>query len=227
LALALFGLIGGKPKRGSNAPASWDFWRWWTSSFSDKERRAIARVYAPKSSDTDLPKTKDAAVHTLTNISGWFDNPRERILAQHMLLKLEDLADETSILTRHFLYSHLAKTFYPSRDDDPSIMTKVIEACEQQIALGPKAMAAFKHDRVERERSLQASVRRFGTKHEPSGPFQPPSHVGFRQLAIIREKEGNIEEALRVSRVAMKQGWNDDWEKRIARLETKLAKIST
>lgn len=55
-------------------------------------------------------------------------------------------------------------------------------------------------------------------------PFQLPRHVGFDQLTIICEKQHDYAEAIRVSEMAMKQGWNGDWEARIARCQKKLAK---
>jgi len=57
-----------------------------------------------------------------------------------------------------------------------------------------------------------------------SDPEPLPRHVGFDQLAIIREKQHDYAEAIRLSELAMKQGWNGDWEARIARCEKKLAK---
>lgn len=51
-----------------------------------------------------------------------------------------------------------------------------------------------------------------------------PSHTGYKQLAIILEKEGNIEGALKLSKQALKQGWTDNYEKRIDKLNQKLAK---
>lgn len=51
-----------------------------------------------------------------------------------------------------------------------------------------------------------------------------PSHTGYKELAIILEKEGNIEGALKLSKQALKQGWTDNYEKRIDKLNQKLAK---
>jgi hypothetical protein len=78
-----------------------------------------------------------------------------------------------------------------------------IQACQQQIAFAPKAAKAFKQE-------------------YPAKPL--PQHVGFTQLAIIREKEGAYGEAIQLSRAAMKQRWAGDWEKRIARCKAKLGK---
>ncbi len=50
-------------------------------------------------------------------------------------------------------------------------------------------------------------------------------HPGFEQLAIICEKRGQTEEALRLSQEAQRQGWNGGWEGRIERLSKKTAKL--
>ena len=55
-------------------------------------------------------------------------------------------------------------------------------------------------------------------------PQMLPSHTGYKQLAIILEKEGDIKGAIKLSKQALKQGWTDDYEKRIERLSKKLAK---
>ena len=52
-----------------------------------------------------------------------------------------------------------------------------------------------------------------------------PAHHGFQQLAIIREREKDYAEAIRLCREAMAQGWGGEWEKRIARCENRLAKL--
>ncbi len=49
-----------------------------------------------------------------------------------------------------------------------------------------------------------------------------PSHTGLRQLAIIREKDGEFDAAIQLCRQAKKDGWSGDWDKRIERLEAKL-----
>jgi hypothetical protein len=50
-----------------------------------------------------------------------------------------------------------------------------------------------------------------------------PEHVGYKQLAIIRERAGDYAEALRLSKEAKREKWAGDWENRIARLEKKSA----
>ena len=59
---------------------------------------------------------------------------------------------------------------------------------------------------------------------EPPRSRGLPQHLGFRQLAIILEKRGEFEEAIQISKRAQAQGWNGDWEKRIARCDARIAK---
>jgi hypothetical protein len=51
-----------------------------------------------------------------------------------------------------------------------------------------------------------------------------PIGTSFYQLTVIRDKQGNYEEAIRLSRLALEQGWAGDWERRIVRYEKKLLK---
>ena len=115
-------------------------------------------------------------------------------------------------------------TFYPDRDTDPTAFEKTVEACQRQIALGPKATAAFKREESRSRLNSRAGLPSSWAPRRPRAPFALPAHRGFTQLAIIREKEGKFDEALKLCQTAVKQGWNGDWEKRIARLEAKQTK---
>lgn len=48
-----------------------------------------------------------------------------------------------------------------------------------------------------------------------------PAHTGYTQLAIILEKENRFEEAISLIEEAKVNGWNGDWDNRIARLKKK------
>lgn len=96
---------------------------------------------------------------------------------------------------------------------------------ELQASISKEAMQAMKvvHDFSER-RSRQIH-QEHGGKHK-SHPFTAPTHTGYTNMAILLEKEKNYPEAIRISRHAKSEGWNGDWDKRIARCESKLAKLS-
>lgn len=91
-----------------------------------------------------------------------------------------------------------------SRDSEASAMNLAIQACKLQIELAPQAANAFRKEYIK----------------------QPlPRPVGYEQLAIIREKEKNYLEAIKLSKQAKKQGWAGDWDKRIERCEKKFKKL--
>lgn len=108
------------------------------------------------------------------------------------------------VLDRHFALQDEIRANYRKRDDAPEFLEKAIAACEQQIAMAEETAAAFRKD-----------------------GFTPlPSHVGFMQLAIFREKQKDFEEAIRISKLAKKQRWAGDWQNRIERCQKKIKKQS-
>lgn len=103
-------------------------------------------------------------------------------------------------LDKHFGLLEEIRTYYKKRDQ-PGFLEKAIKACEMQIALAPKAAAGFKSE--------------FG-----DDPL--PGHTGYEQLAIIRAKQGNYEEAIRLCNEAQSSGWAGDWDARIERYQWKM-----
>lgn len=45
-----------------------------------------------------------------------------------------------------------------------------------------------------------------------------PTHYGFKQLAIILEKQKRFAEAIEVVEEAQRQAWDGDWQNRLERL---------
>jgi hypothetical protein len=109
------------------------------------------------------------------------------------------------ILKQHEqLHDEIQRNFR-SRKNDRGALMQVMEACREQIALAPRAAAAFRREH----------------RGEPL-----PFHAGFRQLAIILEERGDLEGALKLIREAQEQGWADNYESRIERLEGKLRQMA-
>jgi hypothetical protein len=106
------------------------------------------------------------------------------------------------VLDEHFVFQERIESRYREREKDPAALQDAVTACEAQISLAPQTAEAF-------------SEEGFDTL---------PRHVGFQQLAVIREKQGDYAEALRVSEEARSQGWAGDWDKRVVRLRRKLEK---
>ncbi|HBC89443.1 MAG TPA: hypothetical protein DCZ94_21100 [Lentisphaeria bacterium] len=113
--------------------------------------------------------------------------------------------DRNRVLDVHFHYQSEIEIYYKDRDSSQGSLEKAITACEQQIAISREVASAWKKEYKD---SL-------------------PRHKGFEQLAIIREKQNNYEEAIRVCEQAMKQGWDGDWKKRIQRCRKRMAKSLT
>jgi len=196
---------------------------WWLSTFTEEERAYIEQKYDPTrekgltQGDVDPGQSPTAF---LTLFSVWLTGPDGRPLAERVLQKADSLAG-SSVLDRHFVYSEMIKAFYGQRETEPGALDAAIAACERQIAIAPQAWAAFVAESDERDRHHAEWTGKYMSS------FVAPSHRGYQQLAIIREKQGDYSEALRLCREAQAQGWRDsksDWSKRIARLESKLGK---
>jgi hypothetical protein len=112
-------------------------------------------------------------------------------------------AEAERVLEQHRAYQAAIKEHYRQRDTTPGALERAIEACQNQIALASDVAQAFK--------TLPE------TRGKPLG-----KHLGFQQLAIIREKQKEYAEAIQLSEQAKGQGWEDDWDKRIARCKQKL-----
>lgn len=193
---------------------------WWLATFTPEERDYIERIYKPievGGGDNQKPLTQgkilttsETAVKLLAGLAGWFDKPKDISIATRILTKAEGLSS-ANVLDRHFLYQQMIETYYRARDTSPDALDNAIAACQKQIDIAPSAAKAFK-----KEYSAQEAERTFGARL--------PAHVGYTQLAIIRDKQKKYEEALHMCRQAKQQGWNGDWDKRIARYEERLRK---
>lgn len=134
-------------------------------------------------------------------------------------LAAED-ANARKVLDRHFALHEDIQRWCRQRDTNPKARAKAIERCQAQIACSDRAAWAFHElDRIGAERGR---LLKLGLKPVPS---LLPGHTGFTQLAIIREKDGDFTEAIRLCQQAKHDGWAGDWDKRIARLEAKRARM--
>ena len=106
------------------------------------------------------------------------------------------------VIDKHFAYQYEIQRQYKNRDD-PKALRAAITACEKQIAIAAEVAECMRAE-------------------FPTEPL--PAHVGYEQLAIIREKQGEFADAIRLSRLALEQEWAGEWGKRLARCEKKLAK---
>ena len=186
---------------------------WWLSTFTEEGRKEIQAVRPTLvvGDNKDIIVSERAYPEFTT---GWLENglsslaiefirSKEMDIAARLLAKAEETGG-AKLLNRHFTYQQMAQAYYRHRNDDPEALDLAIDACEKQIHLGPEAAKVFLAEDTE---------------------DYLPAHHGFQQLAIIREREKDYAEAIRLCREAMAQGWGGEWEKRIARCENRLAKL--
>ena len=198
----------------SKKPPRSDLIDWWETEFTQKERDHILAKYQPlglsrgKESDSieRIIDPDGGSRLLLSSLATWFASPSEDLpLARRIIDEAVRRGEGRygQILDRHFVYQHMITVYYRDRNRDPSSLALAIKACENQIALGVRTGQAF--------------------LSEYPGELLP-AHVGFKQLAIIREKQKDYQEAIRLSEEALRQGWSGDWDKRIARCKRRMEK---
>lgn len=184
---------------------------WWLETFTKEERKYIEDSYKPfrigSGASNARPLTQGKIIRSrasacalLSAIPAWLKNPDDLHLNRKFFLKAEQIGSD-DILDYHFLYLQMIKTFYRHRNATPEALNEAINACKKQIGIAPKSVAAFKNSEIFNK---------------------VPEHTGYKQLSIIYEKQGKVQEALNLAKQAQRQGWDGDWEKRITRLQKKL-----
>ena len=125
-------------------------------------------------------------------------------MARRILAKAVELGEGESgtILDRHFIFGDMIKVYYSDRERDEDTFWLAVDACQKQIMLANAAAEAF-------------------VTEYPCSPSLP-EHLGYKQLAIICEKEGSYDLAIDLSETALQQGWAGDWQKRIVRCNRRM-----
>ena len=188
---------------------------WWIETFSADERKYIETVFQPLGSTANsrpltigrIAASSQTPAKLLGALIGWFRmTPLDERMTRSLADKLWEVIDaEPSVLDRHFGYQALLQWSYRRRAGDPTALAAAVTACERQIAILEKTAAAMQQEG-------------FGA--------QLPHHRGFEQLAVIREKGGDFEGAIRLAEQAGREGWNGDWVNRINRCRKKAARES-
>jgi len=181
---------------------------WWQLELSESDRSRIMEKYQPMGSgssalvDGNISSTSQTSIGLLLGMVGWFAKEEDRHIAYKLFEKAEGLIDLNShVLDIHFLYGEKVAISYKDRTRVLDGLEKAIKACEQQIFFSKKSAGAL-------------------LKKYEGSPL--PSHRGFLQLAIIREKQKEFEKAIILCKQALSDGWSGDWEKRIVRCNRKM-----
>lgn len=146
----------------------------------------------------------------------------ERELARDLMLReaefLENLGGAE--LDLHFALDTLIRSFYRDRDhDDYYEVAKAL--CRKQISIQDSVKAQMVSKGLGFTRRETQTVEGYVVE----GLEQTSAvHPGYKQLAIILEKENRYLEAKSLCEEAAANGWRGDWDKRIDRLTKKIEK---
>lgn len=214
---------------------------WWLEELSQDDRELILETYKPFGRDPSLPSSLTHggdSLNTMTTpsfltmLAGWFSgaDPVKRGLglritekAWEVLGEQGELSTPDEIVSRHLALGGVLSVFYRHRDEG-DYFDKAVECARLQIEMQAAAMQGFR-DQTEARNKFRRDIE---VEHsfpasEPA-KFVAPAHPGYKQLAIILEKEKRFEEALALVNEADAAGWNGDWVKRRERLVTKIEK---
>lgn len=202
-----FNLFKKQPKVGGEIKY-YNLTEWWLNELSQEERNIIRNMYKPLISTTlidegDISYSSASVVSFLGTLSCWFKDKENYPIGKKIYLKGEKyLTNNTNILDKHFFYLSGIRLFYSNRNNDPMALDKAVFCCQNQIAISNEAKREFLKEY--NEDSL-------------------PSHTGYKQLAIIYEKEKHFADALKITEQALAEGWNtEDCISRIEKLKKKL-----
>ena len=173
---------------------------WWNEDFSEKERETVVNnIGTIDMSPTSIPKM----ISNIATQSFQYNFIKEnRSIVQKFYEKADQLFENSDdTIDRHFFYNNSIRFYYADRENKES-MKKAIEACRKQIDIAPSAAENFKR--------FQGRM---------------PEHTGYKQLAIILDKQNKYDEAIKICNQAQSEGWSGDWIPRIARYEKAKAKI--
>ena len=189
---------------------------WWLSTFTKQEQRDIEIAYTHfalsngQSTESRILVQGDEKLHNKSNcwllvqMAGSLKIPAQLSVISRLLDKAESIGSD-DVLDLHFLHLSKIKTFYKARDIDPNALQIAVQACRAQIDISRAAKQGF-------------------LKEYPNSPL--PSHTGYKQLSIILERQKDFAGAIELCKQAKAQGWMGDWDKRAARCQSKLDKLT-
>ena len=140
--------------------------------------------------------------------------------------------DNIDPITRHFIFNSLIDYYYRNRNEDPDALKKCIEYCKEDIKYLDDFLNAYTRDEEERKKRLKENSPNWENdpllKQSLSQGVIYPRIPSVERLAIIYEKKGKIEEAIKICEIALKYELRDSTKggfvKRKERLEKKLTK---
>lgn len=193
--------------------AYYNLYEWWLNELTEDERNIIKSVYNPISTSNEtsgidtgnIVSSTQSKLSFLGCLASWFSKREYYNIAKKILIEGEKNIDcNNGVLDKHFFYLSGIKIHYSNRENDIEGLNCTIDYCKKQISISKESKKAF-------------------LKEYPNSPL--PSHTGYKQLAIIYEKQKDYIKALELTRQALLENWNEDSIRRIERLEKKIEKI--
>lgn len=153
-------------------------------------------------------------------------------------------ADATMGEKHSYLHQKI-KMYYALRDTEPGALEKAIGACKDLIAIAPEVAREHQKEHDDYVASLRLSLEKAKSRGDSeSAEFYGNDlktamgrseritsnwqHLGYKQLCIIYEKQGNWQEVIRLAEEAKAGGWSEGseggWDRRIERARKNLAK---
>lgn len=180
----------------------------WFNTLSEESRNKILIYLDSSNNDINL-LTKESLINTEI-----FGSSASRISIMGILFSIidrdsdeidkiildkieEEAVDEKAKVDLHFIYQSLITQNYKKRESI-EYLEKAKYYCLKQIAISEHISNYYKKN--------EGFI---------------PSHIGFKQLSIILEKEKKYSEAINYCKMAINQGWSGDWNNRISKLEKK------
>jgi len=210
--MGLFDFLKGKGKNKQKGLLGYLGLSEWFLNLNTKEKAKVRKYYSmgfnadPKYLDTgDISYSTTTQQKFLAAIGHNALIQKDYAFAETVLLKALQSEDD-NVIDRHFVYNSLIDLYYKQRGSRPDAIEKCIEYCLQDIKILKEFIDAWKKE--------------YGD--------EIPRIPSVERLAIIYEKHGKFEEAIRICEMALKFGIHDStkggFEGRKARLQKKLKK---
>ena len=177
-----------------------DLDQWWESEFSEEERKYIIDK-KPEIIKGKYNNINKKPTQFLQEITQWFSNKEDTNISLKLLDKAEELVEDK--INLHYLYNSKIKTLYKKRNENKEYIELCIKYCKKDIEL---YINKLRYEYPFNEKNTRVPA--------------------FQRLAIIYEKRKEYQKAIEVCKKAIKYNMReknkDDFEDRLARLESKL-----
>ena len=191
--------------------ASYQLTDWWDNELIEDERKTILSVFGQGYMGPSLTEgsvqTTGNAFRFLSNIGQSLTAKKYSELGNKVFIKgdklLRNVVQENHIEDIHFYLQLKSMFYYRCRDEITNGLKIAIDSMNQQIKISPNVIEFF--------------------KNQDSFSGKLPAHVGFKQLAILYEKDKQFKVAIKICRRAKSEGWSGDWNKRIERCSKNLS----